>query len=133
MWRKYLANFTEDHAYRARMSGIALEQADLENAALWDIELLLQGQGRTLAEFTGFPRARPPTSGVRVSEAMRMERAYNIHVEKEKVTRDLQLCNDEQRSVFERITIAHMRPAHEPKLFFPYASGGCGKTFHPSL
>jgi hypothetical protein len=132
LWRKYLLHFTEDHAYRARMNGITLDQADLENAALWDVELLLQGQGRTLADFPGLPRARPPASGARVSEAMRMERAYNMGQEKEKVTRDLQLCNAEQRAVFNRITTAHLRPAHEPKLFFLYASGGCGKTFHPS-
>ena len=133
LWKKYLNHFAEDHVYRARQTNLDLSIEQLHNAALWDLEILLQSQGRTLSEFPGMPTARKPVASHTISEAMRHERDYDRAIEKAKVERDLAMCNDEQRAVFTKLTIAYLRSLDQPELFFIYASGGCGKTFYTIL
>lgn len=47
----------------------------------------------------------------------------------QQVAADLAKCNQSQHALFDEIVAAADLPPADPKLYFIYASGGCGKTF----
>lgn len=58
-----------------------------------------------------------------------MEVAYDANAEALKVAAMTSKFNEEQKAVFEQITIALKASPYSKKCFFLYACGGCGKTF----
>lgn len=106
---------------------------DIENDALWEVELLLQqcSPPKSLADFAGMrvphpPREREYVARVRQHELRLMGNQAALAAQ---VQEDLARCNAEQRRVFDTIVAAAESGPGEQKLFFLYASGGCGKTF----
>ena len=104
---------------------------DLENEALWDIEQMLQQQGRSLSEFTGMPFPHPPAAAQRIPRVRQLELDLmsDTAALAAQVASDIGKCNPEQLAAFQEVTHALSQPSTSTRLFFLYASGGCGKTF----
>lgn len=103
----------------------------IENEALWDVEQLLQQQGRSLSQYPGMPIPTKPTDNVASNKALELEYEHMKDPDKlkELVAADLILCNEQQRLVFDELHSAIDLPDTVSKCYFLYASGGCGKTF----
>ena len=120
----------EDLVYRAKQRGIDNpDMAEIENEALWEIELMLQQQGKSLAQYPNMPEPHRPVRASPVPEVIRRERAYNQAEQKQKAEHMLADCTSEQRAVVDKILGAMAMPAATTKCLFLYACGGCGKTF----
>ena len=104
---------------------------DLENEALWDIEQMLQQQGRSLSEFTGMPFPHPPAAAQRIPRVRQLELDLMSDTAAlgAQVAADIAKCNPEQLAAFHEVMRALSQSNVSAKLFFLYASGGCGKTF----
>ena len=136
LWMEFKAHLMEDKVHVARRAvecgqAVMPTDAELENEALWDIEQMLNQQGRTLAEFTGMPFPHRPAARQQLSR-VRLQETLLIAEARDNMARlegEVAQCNPEQRAVFEEVTAALELPGTTPTVFFLYASGGCGKTF----
>jgi hypothetical protein len=129
LWEDFLPDFTEDVLYRAREAGVRMSPEEAANAALWEVELFLRREGRTLREWPSMPYPHAPQSEPRVSEYRKLETSYDAAAQARLEADMLGMLNDEQRSAFDAICDALDSPSGEAKCFFLYACGGCGKTF----
>lgn len=130
LWRLFKEPMMEDMIYRAKEGGnLNPNMVELENNALYEVELLLQQHGESLANFPGMPLPHPPRDVPQESEVVRRERNYDM-VEQQTIAGRMRIMlSDEQAAVVHCILTALDQPANVPKCFFLYACGGCGKTF----
>jgi hypothetical protein len=130
LWLRFKEAMCEDLVYKARQRGVLNpDMAEIENEALWDIELQLAQQKHSLSEFADMPMPRRPTQASTVPEVLRKERNYDVVQQTRMATRMLNDCTSEQRAVVQTVLEALQLPPAVPKCYFLYACGGCGKTF----
>jgi hypothetical protein len=130
IWNTFKRALSEDFAYKRKQEGLPEDDAEAHNAALWDIQLLLGQQGgASLADFMGMPIPHRPREATAIPEVLRRERNYEAEEQRRKADRLMAMCNVEQLHVVKTILAALDQPAEEPKCFYLYACGGCGKTF----
>ena len=92
---------------------------------------MLNQQGRSLSEFNGMPFPHPPETAQRIARVRQheMDLMSDPIALSAQVLKDMTQRNPQQSAVFDTVVSAIDQPSHMPKLFFLYASGGCGKTF----
>ena len=130
LWNMFKEPMSEDFVYNANREGNCHpNMMEMENNALWEVELLLQQHGESLANFPNMPFPHPPRDTPREAECVRRERNYDLAAERTKAEQMRGLCTDDQEAVAHTILSAVDMPAAMPKCFFLYACGGCGKTF----
>ncbi|XP_019100927.1 PREDICTED: uncharacterized protein LOC109132923 [Camelina sativa] len=103
-----------------------LNDADKRNYTLQEIEKLMLGNGRSLAEIDNFPQ---PSREV-IDNSNRLivdEMNYNRQFEQEKHDNWIQQLTTEQRAIYDEITRAVFN--NLGGVFFVYGFGGTGKTF----
>ena len=133
LWRKFYDFFVEDKRYQARQDNAGLDvvpEKVLENAALWDLECILQQQGTSLRDYPGMPVPSKPSERRHLSEVMRQELELCRNITQAELAHNIAKLNNEQKDVFHKVTEAlESGLDKDGKVFFLYAAGGCGKTF----
>ena len=106
LWASHRDAMMEDKMYAAQQERHIHTIPDfgvLENEALWDVECILQSQGKSLRDFGWVhaptpPNCRNPTTSVMAQKLMWCQLAN-----KGDVARDLERCNADQARAFKSV------------------------------
>ncbi|XP_071739059.1 uncharacterized protein [Rutidosis leptorrhynchoides] len=131
VWSQCSNLLSEDihHKQRKRLAfpAYTMEQKDIDNHALYEIELLLRNQGSSLKKFSGIPY---PSSDFVIDTTNRLihdELRYDRVALKSEHDILFSSLTSEQKGVYDEI----MSAVHNNVggVFFEYGYGGTGKTF----
>lgn len=79
LWLKHERALCEDLAFQASQNGIFKTPEDLRNDGLWELQLLLQAGGKTLANYPPMPEPHAPeNSTAQISQLMLEETRYDV-------------------------------------------------------
>ncbi|PIA33948.1 hypothetical protein AQUCO_03900069v1 [Aquilegia coerulea] len=129
MWNKNWENLSDDILYKRRKitgnPNLQMTVEEIKNAALCEIELLLNDNNLSLTNFSPMPLPDMSTH-YHVNNRLVQEELDYDHSELEREFSELHgHLNEEQRFVFDKVV--HAVDSKEGGLYFVYRSGGTGK------
>ncbi|PIA29552.1 hypothetical protein AQUCO_05900055v1 [Aquilegia coerulea] len=129
MWNKNWENLSDDILYKRRKitgnPNLQMTVEEIKNAALCEIELLLNDNNLSLTNFSPMPLPGMSTH-YHVNNRLVQEELDYDHSELEREFSELHgHLNEEQRFVFDKVV--HAVDSKEGGLYFVYGSGGTGK------
>ncbi|XP_074327851.1 uncharacterized protein LOC141665769 [Apium graveolens] len=126
-WRSMIDDILLARREISKNSSLLLNDMQLQFYALAEIDKLLRSIDKCLKKYDQLPQ--PPATYLNngTNNLILEETSYNIVEMEKEYSKLLQVCTEQQMSVYDAV----MGAVHGGSggLFFVYGSGGCGKTF----
>ena len=131
LWNQFKAGLCDDvkhklHHMNHYQADQEIPEDDVYDYGLWNLNRILVGMGRSLADFLLMPLSQQQWAH-RIPNPLLQAEQYDVNEMATLVNKQRAIFNPDQATAFD--AVLEFVTNNQSHLFFIHAAGGCGKTF----